>query len=266
MRIWQSWVGRKTEDRLLKKRKDEDSDSHSENDSDKSVIHEMMLVADAITCNDAEKKAGVEAQHNDLQIDETVWLDILESEPQAPDIEEPQVKAAITGVAELTMPALDENHNEEPIDETMMLDIFEHEPLRPDENNSAERTDDTILTSAFLCRATTANSDLPPEIYVNIGIEEKFSIGRFDAVVGKKQSDFEFGKNTKAVSRRHAVIGLSEDGYYITDIGSTAGIYINKSRIAPEKPCKISDGDLVSFGNTGIDYTWECKKRGDNSE
>ena len=45
-----------------------------------------------------------------------------------------------------------------------------------------------------------------------------FTIGRFDANIGKKQSSFEFDKKTRAVSRRHAVIERDTDGYKIIDL------------------------------------------------
>ena len=98
---------------------------------------------------------------------------------------------------------------------------------------------------------------LPHVIPLADGCQE-FVIGRFDVTVGRKQCDFEFGKATKAVSRRHASIERTASGYAIVDLGSRVGTFVNGDRIAPGDPCPIRQGDRVSFGNAGADYVFEC--------
>jgi len=101
------------------------------------------------------------------------------------------------------------------------------------------------------------NVPLPPFINVSIAISEVFTIGRFDATAGRRPSDFEFEKNTKAVSRRHAVIERGPDGYNIIDISSSAGTYVNGQMLPPNTPYLLGRGCRVSFGNAGADYIWE---------
>lgn len=98
---------------------------------------------------------------------------------------------------------------------------------------------------------------LPPFIDVRIAQGEAFTIGRFDTVVGRQQSDFEFEKKTKAVSRRHAAVERSADGCSIIDLASSAGTYVNGQRIPPNTPFELVYGCRVSFGNAGADYVWE---------
>ena len=97
----------------------------------------------------------------------------------------------------------------------------------------------------------------PPEITVSIGEGEAFSIGRFDANIGRQQSNFEFDKMTKAVSRRHAVIERCVDGYSLVDLSSSAGTYLNGQKLPPNAPCRLVPGCKFSFGNCGADYIWE---------
>ena len=156
--------------------------------------------------------------------------------------------------------------NDVELEATMSLDIHEYEPPKPCDNGSAEDPDDNTLPSAYLRLASTDMGDLPLQITVRIGLGGEFSIGRYDALVGKKQSDFEFHKNTRAVSRRHAVIKRLKNGYFITDIGSTAGTYINDAKIPPSRPRVLSNGDRISFGKAGADYIWESSRRGDINE
>ena len=98
---------------------------------------------------------------------------------------------------------------------------------------------------------------LPPFIDVRIENGEVFTVGRYDAAVGKQQSNFEFEKKTKAVSRRHAAIERDATGYSIVDLTSSAGTFVNGQKLPPNTPCQLGNGCRVSFGNAGADYIWE---------
>jgi len=101
------------------------------------------------------------------------------------------------------------------------------------------------------------HAHLPPSILINISEGEIFTIGRFDATIGKKQSSFEFEKKTKAVSRRHAAIERDVEGYKIVDLSSSAGTFVNDKKLPPNTPYGLETGSRVSFGNSGADYVWE---------
>ena len=101
------------------------------------------------------------------------------------------------------------------------------------------------------------NAQLPPAIDVAIMESEVFTIGRYDVAAGRRRSSFEFDKTTKAVSRRHAAIEHSADGYTLVDLSSSAGTFINGQRLPPNTPCELEPGCRVSFGNCGADYIWE---------
>ena len=101
------------------------------------------------------------------------------------------------------------------------------------------------------------NGEHPRVIEVITAEGGVFTIGRFDASVGTKQSSFEFDKKTKAVSRRHAVVELSADGYIIVDLDSAAGTFINGQKLPPNVPSKLERGHRISFGHSGADYIWE---------
>jgi len=101
------------------------------------------------------------------------------------------------------------------------------------------------------------HAHLPPSIQVKITEGEIFTIGRFDAAVGKKQSSFEFDKKTKAVSRRHAAIERDIEGFKIVDLSSSAGTFVNNKKLPPNTPYGLETGSRVSFGNSGADYVWE---------
>jgi len=98
---------------------------------------------------------------------------------------------------------------------------------------------------------------LPPVIGIHIEEGEIFTIGRYDAAVGGRQSSFEFDRTTKAISRRHAVVERGAEGYRIIDLASSAGTFLNGQKLAPNTPRDLEQGCHVSFGNCGADYVWE---------
>lgn len=98
---------------------------------------------------------------------------------------------------------------------------------------------------------------LPGNITVTVEQGRPFTIGRYDVSVGRRQSDFEFDKGTKAVSRRHAAIEKDGSGYWIVDLASSAGTFVNGERLQPNVPRQLTRGCRISFGTGGADYIWE---------
>jgi S1-C subfamily serine protease len=79
-------------------------------------------------------------------------------------------------------------------------------------------------------------------------------VKRFDqsvVVVGRQGGlDMRFDPQKDLdVSGRHAEIRTTEDGYVLTDIGSTNGTFVNAKRITGPTP--LSEGDKVRFGANG---------------
>ena len=71
------------------------------------------------------------------------------------------------------------------------------------------------------------------------GSGDRFSIGR-DASCDLAIADM-------TVSRRHATLERTQDGWLLTDLESTNGTRVNGWRVRGK--VKVTSGDLVSFGN-----------------
>lgn len=58
-----------------------------------------------------------------------------------------------------------------------------------------------------------------------------------------------------SISRCHAVIGhCPSRGFYIMDVGSSNGTFINRRRLATLEQRFLHDGDLVELSNTKIEF------------
>lgn len=58
----------------------------------------------------------------------------------------------------------------------------------------------------------------------------------------------------KGVSRLHAVVYCAEQTFYIVDLNSTNGTYINGIRLVPQRPHPLSDGDEIRLGEYELTF------------
>lgn len=90
---------------------------------------------------------------------------------------------------------------------------------------------------------------LRPEEYVNILLyKEETRIGKEE-----RQADICIAKDV--ISRIHARIQKEEGEYYVTDLDSTNGTYVNGRRIASTEKVRLQQGDRVSFAN--VEYIFQ---------
>ena len=130
--------------------------------------------------------------------------------------------------------------------------------------NIAPRTDDDAAVLDVVYKNNgprfryTGHGEHPRVIMVDIVTDGGvFTIGRFDASVGSRQSNFEFDKKVKAVSRRHALVERKAEVYCIVDLSSSAGTFVNGRKLPPNTSIVLQNGCRVSFGNAGAEYIWE---------
>ena len=117
-----------------------------------------------------------------------------------------------------------------------------------------------LHNSPSLRLGETSNGNLPVSIPLTFQ-GKPFVIGRQDIRNLIGGCDFEFPRDTKGVSHRHASIDHTSCGYYIKDLKSKAGTFVNGERITPNEACMIQQSGLISFGNYGVDYVFEAYQR-----
>src|SRR5215471_16889157 len=90
------------------------------------------------------------------------------------------------------------------------------------------------------------------------GQENSFSLNASEILIGRK-SDADVVLNNQHVSRHHAKLVKTADGYSLQDLGSTHGTFVNESRIEQKI---LKNGDKISLGKDRIDlhyFTGESK-------
>lgn len=82
------------------------------------------------------------------------------------------------------------------------------------------------------------------------------TIGRWDADNGVfPDIDLDAFDSDAKVSRRHAKIYRNNGSYFIEDLGSTNGTYVNRGRrLLPGNPQSLADGDEVIVGKTFLRF------------
>jgi pSer/pThr/pTyr-binding forkhead associated (FHA) protein len=121
-----------------------------------------------------------------------------------------------------------------------------------------------------------SSSDKEPELGTTVQLSRKNLIGDIQikqralleiVSSGEKNKVFELGEgeviigrspecglqlSSKNVSRKHARIVFHNDEYYIGDLGSTNGTYVNGIRVMK---CALRKNDLIHVGGVNILFT-----------
>lgn len=67
-----------------------------------------------------------------------------------------------------------------------------------------------------------------------------------------RDADNDVVVDNKLASRNHAVIQKIRDAYFIQDLESTNGTFVNDVRIPNNKYVKLNSGDKITIGNAAL--------------
>lgn len=115
-------------------------------------------------------------------------------------------------------------------DETVVLPVSQDKKMIKSSGGFLRRTTDLKIIQIRTGR--TVVMDKP-----------EFMIGK-----SRELADFPVMENS-AVSRRHAIICWREDEYFICDLGSSNGTYLQGERLSEGNPVKLKDGELVMLAD-----------------
>lgn len=81
---------------------------------------------------------------------------------------------------------------------------------------------------------------------------QEFALEGDELVIGRA-ADNPVSIPDTSVSRKHALVRKTEDGWAVSDLGSGNGTMLNGEAIADETP--LSDGDVITLGDTELRYS-----------
>lgn len=132
------------------------------------------------------------------------------------------------------------------------LDIpaVELQPIEPPKTIATEMSSGSNAHATL----TIERGDSPGTVFELLN--EESMVGRWDADNGIfPDVDLDAYDSDAKVSRRHAKIYRSGDVYFIEDLGSTNGTYVNRGRrLLPGTPHIIEDQDEIIVGKTFLRF------------
>lgn len=78
---------------------------------------------------------------------------------------------------------------------------------------------------------------------------EDIVINEFPFFIGKLKQNVDYCLEKDVISRYHAKISKEQERYYITDLNSRNGTFINDSPVETYQSMEIQNGDIISFAN-----------------
>ena len=83
---------------------------------------------------------------------------------------------------------------------------------------------------------------------------QDIEIEKFPAIIGKMEEKVDFTIANNKVSRIHAKIIFADDKYYIEDLNSTNGTYINETRLIPYEKNILKIGDIIKISELNFKF------------
>lgn len=78
---------------------------------------------------------------------------------------------------------------------------------------------------------------------------QDLTLGKGDFLIGKKRQEVDGYLPERTVSRIHARIEREGEDYYLEDLNSTNGTYLNGERLEYRQKARLAFGDRILFGN-----------------
>jgi len=92
---------------------------------------------------------------------------------------------------------------------------------------------------------------------ISLPDKEEIIIGREDPV-GAIFPDIDttiYGGEEEGVSRKHVKISHVDDEYFVEDLNSVNSTFLNKSKLEPESPVQLNNGDELMLGRLKFNVT-----------
>ncbi|MGL5150376.1 MAG: FHA domain-containing protein [Clostridium sp.] len=110
--------------------------------------------------------------------------------------------------------------------------------------------DDTELISS------SQNEIIAYLVSNNNGANERITVNKEEYIIGRLKQQVDYPIQNQTVGKIHAKLCYRNSDFYLIDLESKNGTFINGERVIALKEYKLSDGDEVSFSNSP--YIFKC--------
>jgi len=83
---------------------------------------------------------------------------------------------------------------------------------------------------------------------------QRVALNRSEFTIGKERRKVDFVIDNSSVSRAHAKIRVRGGEFFILDLGSTNGTYLNGAKLAPNQETKLNGGDKVKISDEEFEF------------
>lgn len=120
----------------------------------------------------------------------------------------------------------------------------------------------TILSSSGMAWNTNTYDTMemkkveyPPRL-TRVKTGESVTINKNTFVLGKAPEMVDYCvRYNSGISRKHACIMKMTDGYYIQDLGTTNGTYVNDMRVVGDRYVKLVNGSIIKLADEAFEFT-----------
>lgn len=131
---------------------------------------------------------------------------------------------------------------------------------------SSKETEDDLSAgmdeTGIICVFKPAGAQADTACLVSAKSKIRSVIKKTPFVVGKLQWETDLCLPEKTVSRKHASFHCENGEYFVSDLGSTNGTFLNGKRLESLKKYKLSHDDIVRFAHE--EFIFENKKKEEN--
>ncbi|MCR5703435.1 MAG: FHA domain-containing protein [Eubacterium sp.] len=130
-----------------------------------------------------------------------------------------------------------EYQDEEELKSPTEVDVTKEELIQADFEDAT-----VFLASSgtiYSIKLSSKNLETPIVIQPNI----------FPCIFGKSRKSSDYIIDSPVISRVHMKLSADEQGFYIEDLNSTNGTFLNEMKLLPHQPMKVESGDLIAMAN-----------------
>ena len=195
-------------------------------------VKEEAALAESEVKAETEPEAPVEEVQDDIDNDM-----VIEGVPDEEPASEPVIKLMDDPILE-EIPDVEQEEQPDTHEAEAPDDLKLEEQL---DSSEAEGLDDTIVNEHAHARRIRF------VYYSGHTAVESFEITATPFVIGRAKTDYAPG--AAGVSRRHCFVDRTGSTYFITDLESTNGVWINGRKIKPYNRTALENGDIVGIGD-----------------